>query len=61
MSVSTHWKTGVEIEALCGVSTGLMCAWDMVKPMEKDHSGKYPGTRITDIRVTEKHKGDAQD
>ena len=61
VSVSAHWKTGVEMEALCGVSTGLMCAWDMVKSMEKDHSGQYPATRITEIRVIEKHKGDAQD
>jgi len=61
VSVSAHWKTGVEMEALCGVSTGLLCAWDMVKPMEKDQSGQYPETRIRDIRVIEKRKGNAQD
>ena len=31
--VSAHWKTGVEMEALCGVSTGLLCSWDMVKSL----------------------------
>ncbi len=61
VSVSAHWKTGVEMEALCGVSTGLLCAWDMVKPMEKDQSGQYPETRIRNIRVVEKRKGNAQD
>ena len=61
VTVSAHWKTGVEMEALCGVSTGLLCAWDMVKSLEKDSSGQYPGTRMRDIRVIEKRKDDAQD
>ena len=61
VSVSAHWKTGVEMEALCGVSTGLLCAWDMVKSLEKDTEGQYPGTRIHDIRVLSKRKGEAQD
>jgi cyclic pyranopterin phosphate synthase len=56
VSVATHWKTGVEMEALCGVSTGLLCAWDMVKSLEKDEDGQYPETRIRDIVVLEKHK-----
>ena len=59
--VSTHWTTGVEMEALCGVSTGLLCAWDMVKSLEKDSEGQYPSTNIRDIRVLEKRKGEAQD
>jgi cyclic pyranopterin phosphate synthase len=49
------------MEALCGVSTGLLCAWDMVKSLEKDSEGQYPGTRIRDIRVLSKRKGEAQD
>ena len=49
------------MEALCGVSTGLLCAWDMVKSLEKDDSGQYPMTKIRDIRVLEKRKGEAQD
>ena len=61
VSVSAHWKTGVEMEALCGVSTGLLCAWDMVKSLEKDSGGQYPSTRIRDIRVLEKRKSEAQD
>jgi len=61
VSVSAHWKTGVEMEALCGVSTGLLCAWDMIKSLEKDSEGQYPMTRIRDIRVLEKRKDEAQD
>jgi len=61
VTVSAHWKTGVEMEALCGVSTGLLCVWDMVKSLEKDSSGQYPETRMRDIRVIEKWKDDAQD
>ncbi|MDP6871806.1 MAG: cyclic pyranopterin monophosphate synthase MoaC [Candidatus Thalassarchaeaceae archaeon] len=61
VTVSAHWKTGVEMEALCGVTTGLLCAWDMVKSLEKDSSGQYPETRMRGIRVIEKRKGDAQD
>tara|TARA_B100000700_G_scaffold219687_1_gene241750 strand:+ start:1550 stop:1999 length:450 start_codon:yes stop_codon:yes gene_type:complete len=61
VSVSAHWKTGVEMEALCGVSTGLLCAWDMVKSIEKDDKGQYPMTKIREIRVLEKRKGEAQD
>jgi cyclic pyranopterin phosphate synthase len=35
----------------------LLTVWDMVKGMEKDEGGRYPSTRITDIRVVEKVKG----
>ena len=61
VSVSAHWKTGVEMEALCGVSTGLLCAWDMVKSLEKDEKGQYPSTQIRKIQVLQKRKGKAQD
>jgi len=50
-------KTGVEMEALTGVSVALLTIWDMVKSAEKDSSGQYPVTRITDVRVVEKKKG----
>ena len=50
-------KTGVEMEALTGVSVALLTIWDMVKSAEKDAHGQYPVTRITDIRVVEKKKG----
>ncbi len=51
-------RTGVEMEALTGVSVALLTIWDMVKSAEKDDQGQYPVTRITDIRVLEKRKGD---
>jgi len=50
-------RTGVEMEALTGVSVALLTVWDMVKSAEKDAAGQYPVTRITDIRVVEKKKG----
>ena len=57
VQVSAHYKTGIEMEALTGVSAGLLCALDMVKSMEKDDQGQYPKTSISDIVVVEKYKG----
>jgi cyclic pyranopterin phosphate synthase len=57
VTVSAHYKTGIEMEALTGVSAGLLCALDMVKSIEKDDEGQYPGTSISDIVVLEKFKG----
>lgn len=54
--VKAPYKTGVEMEALTGVSVGLLTIWDMVKYLEKDEKGQYPSTRITDIEVVEKIK-----
>jgi cyclic pyranopterin phosphate synthase len=54
--VSARARTGVEMEALVGVSMGLNTLWDMVKYLEKDDQGQYPFTRITDIRVVKKEK-----
>jgi cyclic pyranopterin phosphate synthase len=48
----------VEMEALVGVSMALNTIWDMVKYLEKDEQGQYPGTRITDIQVVSKIKED---
>lgn len=56
VGVETIGKTGCEMEALTGVTTGLNVVWDMVKAVEKDDDGQYPDTRITDIRVIEKRK-----
>lgn len=56
IEVRTVGKTGVEMEALTGVSAALLTIWDMVKSMEKDESGNYPNTSIRNIRVLEKHK-----
>ncbi len=55
--VTSLGKTGVEMEALTGVSVALLTIWDMVKSAEKDKNGQYPVTRISDIRVIEKRKG----
>jgi cyclic pyranopterin phosphate synthase len=54
--VKTVGKTGVEMEALTGVSVALLTIWDMVKSAEKDSEGQYPVTRIEGICVTEKNK-----
>lgn len=55
--VRAQARTGVEMEALVGVTTALNTIWDMVKYIEKDERGQYPGTRITDIMVIMKEKG----
>lgn len=52
--VEATYRTGVEMEALHGVSVALLTTWDMVKPYEKDDDGQYPATRIADLRVVEK-------
>ena len=56
VAVETTGKTGCEMEALEGVTTGLNVVWDMVKAAEKDEEGGYSGTRIEDVRVVEKEK-----
>ncbi len=55
-TVKSLGKTGVEMEALTGVSVTLLTIWDMVKALEKDESGNYPSTCIEYIRVIEKIK-----
>ncbi|MFH0845246.1 MAG: cyclic pyranopterin monophosphate synthase MoaC [Pseudomonadota bacterium] len=55
-TVRAKARTGVEMEALVGVSMALNTLWDMVKYLEKDEKGQYPATRITDIRVMIKEK-----
>lgn len=54
--VKADYKTGVEMEALTGVNISLLTIWDMVKSIEKDESGQYPGTRIKDVEVKKKRK-----
>ncbi len=56
VEVKTVAKTGVEMEALTGVSTALLTIWDMVKSAEKDDTGNYPNTFIRNIGVVEKYK-----
>ena len=56
VEVKSSGKTGVEMEALHGVSVALLTIWDMVKSAEKDGTGNYPFTQIKNIRVLEKTK-----
>ena len=55
-TVKSIAQTGVEMEALTGVSIALLNIWDVVKMYEKDEEGQYPSTLIYDIKVEEKLK-----
>ncbi len=56
VEVKSVGKTGVEMDALNGVSVALLTIWDMVKSEEKDETGNYPFTEIKNISVLEKSK-----
>ena len=56
VEVSAHYRTGVEMEALVGVSAGLLCVFDMVKSFEKNELGQYPEAQINEIKVLSKKK-----
>ena len=56
VTVTSVGKTGVEMEALTGVSAALLNVWDIVKYLEKDETGNYPETEMGNIRVLEKNK-----
>jgi cyclic pyranopterin monophosphate synthase len=56
--VSSVSKTGVEMEALMGVTAALLNIWDMVKYLEKDESGNYPIAKMDEIKVIKKEKSD---
>lgn len=56
-TVEATYKTGVEMEALHGVSVALLAVWDMVKSLEKDARGQYATARIDGVRVLSKEKG----
>jgi cyclic pyranopterin phosphate synthase len=57
-TVKAIYKTGVEMDALCGATVALLTIWDMVKYLEKDEGGQYPDTRIENIKVINKQKGE---
>lgn len=57
VTVRATERTGVEMEALVGVTTALLTIWDMVKEYEKDDKGNYPDTVISEVRVSYKIKG----
>ncbi|MFQ6083374.1 MAG: cyclic pyranopterin monophosphate synthase MoaC [Candidatus Aminicenantia bacterium] len=58
--VTATAKTGVEMEALVGVTAALNTIWDMVKYLEKDDKGQYPTTKIGEIKVIEKTKQESE-
>ena len=47
---SAEWRTGVEMEALSGVSAGLLALYDMCKALDR-------GMTLGPIRLLEKHGG----
>ncbi len=53
-TVETFGRTGVEMEALCSASVGLLTIYDMVKAMDR-------GMVISDIRLLEKRGGKSGD
>jgi len=56
VEVRAYYRTGVEMEALTGVSAGLLCVFDMVKSYEKNELGQYPQMLISEIKVVSKKK-----
>ena len=58
VSVTAHYKTGIEMEAITGVCAGLLCALDMVKSHEKDADGQYPVSEISGVKIIKKYKSD---
>ena len=64
VAVETTGKTGCEMEAIQGVTTGLGVVWDMVKAAEKEvvdesdevEASGYPGTEISGVEVVRKEK-----
>ena len=48
--VTTESRTGVEMEAMCAVSTGLLAVYDMCKAMDR-------GMEIGPVRLTHKSGG----
>ena len=57
VEVGARYRTGIEMEAITGVSAGLLCVLDMIKSFEKDEDGQYPNAKITDLHIVEKRKG----
>jgi len=56
VKVKATSRTGVEMEALTGISLALLTVWDMTKQYEKNEEGQYPTTRIENIQVLQKVK-----
>ncbi|HOI25157.1 MAG TPA: cyclic pyranopterin monophosphate synthase MoaC [Caldisericia bacterium] len=58
VKVISFGVTGIEIEAITGVSIALCTIWDCVKYLEKNEHGEYPNTMIQSIKVIQKEKKD---
>lgn len=58
VTVTANYKTGIEMEAITGVCAGLLCALDMVKSYEKDPSGQYPDSEISQVKIISKYKSE---
>ncbi|MHA1269779.1 MAG: cyclic pyranopterin monophosphate synthase MoaC [Candidatus Helarchaeota archaeon] len=56
VTVKSIAKTGVELEAITGVMISLLTIWDFTKYLEKNETGQYPTTKISDVRVIKKQK-----
>lgn len=50
VSVTAEWRTGVEMEALTGVSVALLTLFDMCKAIDR-------GMELGPVRLLEKHGG----
>lgn len=50
VQVSSEWRTGVEMEAMTGVSVGLLAVYDMCKALDR-------GMELGPVRLLEKHGG----
>ena len=68
VTVSTTGKTGVEMEAITGVTTGLITVYDMIKSIEREASigqirlerksgGKSGHWVAADVAVADDHAG----
>ena len=55
--VKSEGKTGCEMDALNGVTNALLMIWDMTKMYEKDDEGQYLSTKIQNVNVVKKFKG----
>ena len=53
-TVTSHWRTGVEMEALCAVTAAALAVYDMVKSVDR-------GAEIRSIRLLEKSGGRSGD
>ena len=49
-TTAVHGRTGVEMEALCGVTAALLCAYDLLKAVDRE-------MRIDGVRVVAKAGG----